>query len=134
VKSSIEVSAQFDFKGETFRPSVTIDLDRQMMRHGELPEPHQLLAKTNQIDPYSYQYEVLESSELTYANATGLAAGFLQQGHFDSEGFQRQWLVQRELSVVEEIAQRHLGAEALAQQPALRAALLEAYEAGREGR
>lgn len=132
VKSSITVRVQFDFKGEAYRPSATLDLDRQMALHGELPDFYQWLGKAGRIDPYSYQYEVLESCELEFADATGMAAEFLQDGNFDVQGFQQYWFEQRRLGLLQDIARRHMAVEDLEQQPELKAALLEAYEAGQD--
>ena len=134
MKNSIEINVQFDFKGETYRPSVTLDLDLQMERYGMLPDLHQLLARENRIDPYSYQYEVLESSELAFANATGLAADYLDNGRFDIERFQEQWHAQKHLGLLQEIAREHMGIDDLSSQPALSAALLAAFAAGKKNR
>jgi len=134
VASSITFRAQFDFRGETFTPSATIELDQHMAQYGELPDFHQWLAKTNHIDPYSYQYEVLESCELEYSNATGIASDFLQDSHFDVTGFQQHWFAQRRLRQLQEIAHLHLSVDDLEANPALKAALLEAYAAGKENR
>jgi len=129
-KNSIEVSSQFDFRGQTFQPKVVLDLDALMQQEGELPQFHQLLARENGIDLYSYEYEVLESSGLNFANATGMAGEFLQADDFDLQGFRRRWLQQRELEALVDIARRHLGVDTLEQKPGLREALLEAYRLG----
>lgn len=133
MENSITISAQFDFRGKTFRPAITLELDWLMERGAELPDYHQRLAAENGIDPYSYEYEVLESSELVFENATGLAAEYVMDGHFDFEGFRQRWLEQSELGALERIARKHLGVEQLDQQPALKGALLEAYRLGKQG-
>lgn len=134
MKSSIEISAQFDFRGETFTPVITLDLDRLMQSGAVMPDYYQLLANENGIGLYSYEFEVLESSELRFSDAQGLAADFVENGNFDFEGFRRRWLEQRELETLTAIAQRHLGVDELAQQPSLREALLEAYRLGKASR
>jgi len=132
VKSTITVCVQFDFKGESYSPSALIDLDRLMAQYGNLPDFHQWLAKVGDIDPYSYQYEVLESCALEFSDPTGFAEVFFNDGTFDAEGFQEQWREQQRLQRVQEVARRCLGIEDLAQQPALKEALLAAYMLGRE--
>ncbi len=131
MENSIQVSAQFDFRGQTFRPMARVDLDRLVEAGDELPDYHQLLATENGIDLYSYEYEVLETSELVFAEARGLAADFLEAGRFDFTGFRQRWLEQKELELLALIARKHLGSEALTQQPGLREALQEAYQLGR---
>lgn len=130
MKNTITVSVQFDFKGESYKPTATIDLDQLMAQYGELPDFHQWLGTVSGIDPYSYQFEVLESCELEFSEPGGIAAAFLQDGRFDARGFQRQWHEQRQLRHLQEIARRHLKVEDLEQQPQLKAALLEAYQLG----
>lgn len=133
MRNSIRISTEFDYRGETFRPTVTLDLDKVMEGGGEIPDYHQLLAMENGFDLYSYEYEVIESSELVFSDATGLAARFLQECSFDLEGFRRCWLESREMSALEEVARRHLGVEELEREPKLREALMEAYRLGKEG-
>lgn len=133
MNNSIEISAQFDFKGETFRPTATLDLDRLMQQRGdEEVDFHHLLAMENGIDFYSYQYDVLESTMLEFANPTGFAGECLADGIFDFAAFRLRWQEQRELEVLQEIASRHMGVDDLQVQPSLQAALLEAYRLGRK--
>jgi hypothetical protein len=49
----------------------------------------QLLAKTNNIDTYSYLYEVMMQSELNYFNPQGLVVDFIKQQEFDIDGFSK---------------------------------------------
>lgn len=132
MKSSIEIKAVFDYRGETYSPSVTLDLDRQLERYGQLPDFHRLLATENHIDSYSYQYEVLESCELVFSNATGLASEYVSDGAFDVSGFQQKWHEQKALECLKVIAGRYMAVDDLEQQPELKSALLAAYDAGRK--
>jgi len=132
VKSSITVSTQFDFKGESYAPTATVELDQLMAQYGKLPDFHQWLAAKSGIDPYSYQYEVLESCELEFSAPCGLAKSFFQDGWFDRHGFEQCWHEQQQLHGLQEIARRYLAIEDLAQQPALKEALLAAYMLGRK--
>ncbi|MGM0593430.1 MAG: hypothetical protein ACQETD_02745 [Pseudomonadota bacterium] len=130
--NSVEVTTQFDFKGETYRPSVVIDLDQVMQADGRLPDCYQLLAQSCGIGPYSYEYEVLESSPLSFVRPQGLAEAFLQGEQFDFQGFRQCWLREQNVAALAAIAEERLGVSSLAQEPALREALLEAYELGRQ--
>lgn len=133
VKNSIEVSAQFDFKGCSFRPQLVLDLDALLERRMDMPDLHQMLATEHGIGLYSYEYEVLESTPLSFGNPTGLAAAFLDGDQFDYAGFRERWLEEQQLQRLQVIARRHLGVEDLSAEPALRAALLEAYRLGCQG-
>jgi len=132
VKNHIEVSAEFDFRGKTYTPSVKLDLDSLMEQYGEFPDLHQRLAREINIGPYSYEYEVLESSELIFSNATGFASKFLTEKQFDIQAFRQYWLEQQQLNMVQEIASRHLDIDELEKHPNLKAALIEAYTLGKQ--
>lgn len=132
MNNSIRVSAQFDFRGESFTPEMVLDLDAMMVSGAELPNLHLLLAKANRIGLYSYEFEVLESSELIFSNATGDAADFLHNNHFQFEEFCRHWQAQQQLEALRNIAREHMGVESLEQLPGLQDALLAAYRLGQE--
>ncbi|HEC20856.1 MAG TPA: hypothetical protein ENI97_16190 [Gammaproteobacteria bacterium] len=130
--STIEASIAFDYQGERYAITTLIDLDRLMAGHQTLPSLHPLLAKEMGIDPYSYQYEMLLAEPIHFTRGQGLACKFLQNGRFDKTGFETAWREQNTLSQLQEIARRQLGVDDLSQQPALREALREAFEAGRK--
>lgn len=133
MKNTIDVHLEFSFKGEHYTLSTTLDLDALPLDEDTLPNFHRLLARANGIDTYSYLYEVMESCDIVFRNATGLAAECLHDGVFDVEAFRRR---RREAEpeaagVVEAIARQHLNIDDLNHQPALRQALLAAYNAGK---
>ncbi len=132
MSNRIDASVTFSYKGQTLAPSVSLDLDRFLEKEGKLPDLHLLLATENNIGLYSYEYEVLQAYPLVFANAEGLAAEFLVGEEFDVEGFIAAWKLSKVVERLEEIAGRHLGEADLNARPALRAALIEAYELGRQ--
>ena len=70
----------------------------------------------------------MEASDISYSEATGLAAEHLKNGVFDFHAFQKDWRHQKNLIIVQEIAQEHMGITDLEQQPQLRDALLDALQ------
>ena len=130
MSNSFTISVEFSFKGETFTPSTTVNLDDYMARGSEIPPLHDLIARANKIDPYSYQYEVLFSEDLLFSEVQGFAADYIHDGHFDAEGFAVRWNENRIENIVAAIAQRELGIADLAAEPALLRAMRAAYEAG----
>lgn len=131
MKNSIDAHVEFSFKGETYTPFATIDLDSLLEQGRSLPSIHALLAERNGIDTYSYQYEVMQEEEICFANAQGLAADFLTDGSFDSEAFVACWQENRIIGRLQAIATRELGIDRLEQHPQIREALLQAYRLDR---
>ncbi|MCW8830969.1 MAG: hypothetical protein OQK32_05540, partial [Gammaproteobacteria bacterium] len=91
-----------------------------------------LLAQSNNMDLYSYEYEMLQAEELVYSDAQGLAKAFLNNGYFDSEGFEQAWHEQHITEAVSKIAKEHLDVDDLALQPELEMALIEAFRLGQQ--
>ncbi|PHS69310.1 MAG: hypothetical protein COB23_06750 [Methylophaga sp.] len=58
-----------------------------MQQHGAIPALHQLLARLNNIDNYSYEYEMMLAEGVIFSDAQGLAQKFLTSADFDQLGF-----------------------------------------------
>lgn len=131
MKNSIDAHVEFSFKGETYAPFATIDLDGLLEHHDSLPPIHAILAKRHGIDTYSYLYEVMQEAEIYFDNAQGLAVDFLINGDFDMEAFVARWQENRVQGLLQAIATRELGIDHLEQHQALKNALLQAYRLGK---
>ena len=129
--NTVRARLTLSFKGETYELDSVIDLDGCLGEPGEAPDFHQRLAKAAGIDPYSYLYEVLESHEIDFSDATGLAARSCRDGRFDWAQFEQDRREERDWQLVRAIAQPTLGARDLDADPALKAALLATYRAGK---
>lgn len=127
--NSIKVAVEFSFKGEHHVLSAVVDFDELLSKYDILPSFHVIVAKHNEIDTYSYLYEVMGEADLEFSDATGLASRFLEEGHFDLEGFSGAWRENRVLDLLRPIAKRILDAD-LDSDPKLREAMLEAYRVG----
>ncbi len=139
MSNTITVSINFSFKGETFSPSTSIDLDVLMHKNylstiGQESNIsvsiYPLLAASINLDTYSYAYEVMLASHAVYSEPTGIAVKHLTQGQFNYQSFYKEWLDEKMLTIVQEIADKHLSVADLAQQPQLKEALFEAFLAG----
>lgn len=73
MNNTIAAYIEFSFKGEKLTPSTTIDLDKMMAQNGTLDSIYSILARSNNIDAYSYEYEIMQMVETSYENAQGLA-------------------------------------------------------------
>ena len=130
MKNTIDAHLYLSFKGEHYTLSTTLNLDALPLDEEALPDFHRLLAQANGIDTYSYMYEVMESCDLGFSNACGVAAECLHAGVFDVACFQARRRAALESAILAPIAQRHLNIADLDSQPALKQALLAAYHAG----
>lgn len=129
MKNSVDACIEFSFKGETYTPSATIDLDAEFHADTSL---HAILAQKSGIDTYSYQYEVMQQEDIRFDNAQGLAAEFLSDGQFDLAAFAAKKQVLKTLALLQLIASRDLGIADLEQHPELKNALFQAYELGQQ--
>ena len=130
MKNSIRVSLTYSYRGETFTPSVVIDLDSLQQGDG-MVDWHARIALANGIDTYSYVYEVARASELHFSEPTGLAEAYLQDGDFDFEGYLHAARQSVHAGPLQNIARDLLGIEDLNSEPAIRDALVQAYLLGR---
>lgn len=131
MKNAIEARMELSFKGEVHHLSSSLDLDKLMQSLGCLPPLQQILATDNQIDPYSYLYEMLETTPITFHQAQGLASDFLQDRILDIPGFEKTWLEQQLSIKLQEISLQELGIDDLEQHPELTRALERAYALGK---
>lgn len=132
MKNSIDAHIEFSFKGETYSPSATIELDDLLAFDAALPSLHSILARKNGIDTYSYLYEIMEGEEIRFDNPQGLAAEFLSDGAFDLEAFVARARELPILARLQAIAARELGIDDLEKHRELKQALFQAYMLGRE--
>jgi len=119
------------FRAETYELESRIDLDPYIGEAGEEPNFPLLLAKASGIDPYSYLYEVMESHEIEFSEATGIAARCCHDGGLDWARFLRDVREESDLRVARSIAEQTLGVSDLDAHADLKAALLAAYRAGK---
>lgn len=133
MKNCITYSIPFSFKGKTFSPRCTLNLDEHM-GFGSIPCLYTHLANENRIDVYSHEYDVMMMGDLVFEEAEGLAAEFVQDGHFDSEGFQAKWNEVQLHNALQTIAAQQMGIETLEADSSLKKALVASYQLGRNSR
>ena len=136
-KNAICAQLEFSFKGETYLLEEMCDLDcffieQRQLTASETPDFHCYLAKKAGIDPISYLYEVLESHEISFSRASGLAADFCQNAAFDWQGFAVAKRAAVEWESILDAVQDKITPQALEADAGLKAALLAVYRAGVE--
>jgi hypothetical protein len=131
MNNTIRAQINFSFKGETYDLDTVIDLDRCSGNTDEMPNFHRDLALAGNIDTYSYLYEMLESYDITFSDATGLAAPYCQDGRFDWFEFEKARREECDWDRVCSIVQSTLGSRDLDADPLLKSALLAVFNAGK---
>lgn len=130
VRNIITASINFDFKGKQFSPSLTIDLDIHLQSTGKLPDFYGLIAAENDIDLYSYEYEMMLTEDIKIHHAEGLVADFIVNNTLDTDAFERAWEEQHILDDIQKIVERNMGLSDLQQHPELKQTLVEIYQLG----
>ena len=130
MKNTLTVQISFSYQGVTYTPSATIDLDSYLQRNEPIPDFFSLVARENNIDAYSYQYEVMEMGQYQYLQATGLAQQFCTLDSFDLGGFEKAWKDRDIEEKIAEIALKFLQIDDLSANKSVRNALFNAYLLG----
>ncbi len=131
MKNSIDATVEFSFKGEDFTYTTCIDLDQMFLRHDAMPSIHSILAKQHGIDTYSYLFEVMQDAQIEFSSPRGYATDYLTDGQFDPAALTANWQIAKAAALLQPIAKTELGITDLNLHPALKRALLAAYNLGR---
>ncbi|MBL7005397.1 MAG: hypothetical protein ISR69_15370 [Gammaproteobacteria bacterium] len=128
--NTVTVSAEFFFKGVKLTPSLVLDCDLYLTREAKLPPLYPLLARANNMDLYSYEYEILQAEQLHFSQAQGLIAKFVHEEVLDEQGFVEAWILQKVDEHLQEIATNHLQIENIKTHPELYQAMYSAFQYG----
>jgi len=130
MNNHITASVEFYFRGNKISSSIELDLDQHMHSAGKLPDLYPLLARSADLDLYSYEYEMMQAETIIFSQAKGLVTEFINESLLDIEAFETAWSKHSIIERLQEIAQQNLSIEDLQQQPELKKALLQAYQLG----
>lgn len=130
MNNQVTASVEFFFKGNKICASIDLDTDHYMRSAGKLPVLYPLLARAGELDLYSYEYEMMQAEVITFSQASGLVAEFINEGQLDIPAFEKAWKENTILEQLKLIASEYLSKEDDAQSEKLLAALLEAYNLG----
>ena len=136
MKNTITLTIPFSFKGEDHVPSSKINLDDFCLQNQHLEAPyHEVFCHTvateNNIDRYSYEYEVLHAAPHHFSEATGIAKDYVVDGQFDMAGFTENLRQVQVMNILQAIASKMMGINNLEAHERLQQALREAFEAGK---
>lgn len=134
MKNTLTATIHFSFKGVNHSPSTSIELDRYLETTGTLPDLYQLIARENDFDLYSYEYEIMQAQDISFSNSQGLVSEFIKDGALNFTEFKSVFEKVKVLNQLQDLANEHMQIEDLAQQPDLKEALLQAYALGKNTR
>ncbi|MES9855176.1 MAG: hypothetical protein ABW166_01040 [Sedimenticola sp.] len=132
MKNSVVANVSFSFKGKVFDLSMPVDLDAVMEGGVGVTEIYSQLAKSNGIDSYSYEYEMMLAEPIEFGDAEGMAVDYLFDSVFDFDRFHAAWHQVRLMRLVSVIAESEMDIDDLEANPALKRALVRAYQCGKE--
>ena len=132
MKNIITASIHFSFKGKEHSPSLTVELEPYLEGAGSFPNLCSLIAKENNHDLYSYEYEMMQATDIKYSDAQGLVAEFINDGQLDVEAFEAAWNENKALIKLLSIAEDHMKITDFSDHIELKKALLEAYMLGKK--
>ncbi|MDQ6978301.1 MAG: hypothetical protein Q9M75_09310 [Ghiorsea sp.] len=132
MKHSMTIGVEFCFKGETFSPTVVIDLAEYLQEGKDLNHIYMMLAKEMGLDEYRHEYDVMVMQDLLCQSAEGIAAEHVENGQIDWQGLEEAWQNEADLLLLQPIANKFFNVESLDNHPKLASALLEAYRAGQD--
>lgn len=127
MKNIITASIEFSFKGERFSPSITIELDEYLQSGKSLPNLYALIATANNIDHYSYEYEMMQAEPINIIQAEGMVADFVDNGSLNLDAFVTAWKQQKIIEDLQRIVEKNMGISELHLHPELKQTLLEIY-------
>ncbi len=130
MRNKTTVSIRFCFKGQAHEPSLELDMDEFMGNSGRLSDIYVSLAKAGGFDLYSYEYEMMQAEDIIFSNASGLIAQFVSDGVIDMPTFELAWKESTLLKKLAVIAKEELSIDDLDERPAIRQALISAYNLG----
>lgn len=130
-KNSIDACIEFSFKGEDYRYASCLDLHQLLHRYDEMPPIHVLLAREHRVDTYSYLYEVMQEESVEFSRPQGIANDYLREGEFNLNALTENWQNAKAEMLLQPVAERELNITDLNLHPALKRALVAAYQLGR---
>ncbi|MDX8391706.1 MAG: hypothetical protein R8K53_03955 [Mariprofundaceae bacterium] len=132
LKNSITASLEFDFRGQRFSPSLSIDLDSLIRRKSDLNALYDMLAASIGLDAYRHEYDVMVMHDIVFSQPEGMVCEFIDDGKLDFPGFTDAWQQQQIVAIIQPIAEKYLSISDLVQHNDLEKALIESYRAGQE--
>ena len=83
----ITASVEFFFKGKRISASIELDLNASIQKKISSPNIYLMLARSINMDLYSYEYEMMQAEVILFSNAKGMVANHVTDGILDIDAF-----------------------------------------------
>lgn len=131
MKNTVTVQVNFSFRGEDFSPTMELELDAYAKINDGFNHLYPAIAQANDIDTYSYAYEVMEASSLVFNNPQGNVVDFVNEGQCDLAAYKHFLQETEMLGELEKIAEATLSVDLhKPENDGIKTALIAAYKAG----
>ncbi|HEB57556.1 MAG TPA: hypothetical protein ENI98_14880 [Gammaproteobacteria bacterium] len=131
MSNHITASILFSFKGKKHSPSLELDLDQYMHSNGSIPDLYPLIARANNFDLFSYEYEMMQAEPIKFSNPQGMVAEYVNKNILDIKAFESAWHEHKILQQLQKITANNMAIDDLEQHPELMRAMLQAYQLGK---
>jgi len=102
-----------------------------MAASGCIPNLYPLIARANNFDLYSYEYEVMQLETIHFNSPQGMVAEHLNEHSLDIKAFESAWHENIIIAQLQDISTNTLSINDLNLHPKLMDALLQSYQLGR---
>jgi len=126
MKNLITASVEFYFKGEKISASLDLDLDPIIHSNQTLPNFYPLLASSLNLDIYSYEYEMMQSEEISFSSTNSIVKKEIVDGKFDFLNYKRKRDALQFEENIQNILNHYFTPEELNQNSKIKSALIAA--------
>jgi hypothetical protein len=106
--NTVTASIDFDFKGQHFSVSTEIDVDNKIYHQDFFYSVYLTIARDNDIDIYSYQFEIMTDQSIAFSNEKGCAVGCIINGELDIKLLRENHQTKDYLTKIDKIIRQHI--------------------------
>ena len=106
--NTVTASIGFDFKGQHFSASTEIDVDNIIYHEDFFSSVYLTIARDNNIDIYSYQFEIMTDQNIAFSNEKGCAVGCIINGELDMKMLRENHQTKDYLTSIDKIISQHI--------------------------
>jgi hypothetical protein len=127
MNNTVTANVNFDYQGKNYDLWCKVNIDNVINHENFFNTIYLLLAKTNDIDLYSYQLEVMMDQDIVFSDENGCVQGCVNQGNLNLTLLKSNHEKVICLPMIEKIATRFATDNDITQ------ALVDAYVLGKKG-